>query len=298
MRQLERLTDASVRDRDVLFVFGNGFDIAHGIESSYGDFEAWVEARGNDHLIDLMDIFFSNRRSLWADIETALGEYEEGDILDYCRPNSEIDYDHMMRSVAEVEDAPDWIFKPILDEFLQSFHQWVDSIDIANAIPKWILPPSSLYFTFNYTDTLESVYAIPQPQVMHIHGSRLVNEDEYVVGHNNWRDPNRHDTLHGEWYFEQETKNKIIGWMNELRKDTQRIIQEHTDFFQKLSAVSTVVVLGHSLYEVDWSYFKEIANRVRKDAKWLFYYHTDQDLQRMRSFVAEASLSSADYRYK
>lgn len=44
---------------EVLYIIGNGFDISHGINSRYSDFERWVEEKGNDQLIGLMDIFFS-----------------------------------------------------------------------------------------------------------------------------------------------------------------------------------------------------------------------------------------------
>lgn len=58
---------------EVLYVIGNGFDLSHGIESSYRHFAQWVKAQGNNQLIGLMDTFFSNKRSLWSDVETALG---------------------------------------------------------------------------------------------------------------------------------------------------------------------------------------------------------------------------------
>lgn len=119
------------RNDELLFVIGNGFDLAHGIESSYWDFAQWVKAQGNNQLIELMDIFFSNKCSLWSDVETALGKYDEEGIFDYCRPEEDIDYDHMLRSVAAVEDAPDLLFKPTLEEFLSVYREWVDSIDIS-----------------------------------------------------------------------------------------------------------------------------------------------------------------------
>ena len=73
--------------QDVLYILGNGFDIAHGISSRYSDFEKWVKARGNKQLVDMMNVFFSNEHDLWADVETALGEYREEEIFDYCKPN-------------------------------------------------------------------------------------------------------------------------------------------------------------------------------------------------------------------
>ena len=252
--------------QDVLYILGNGFDIAHGISSRYRDFEHWVKAKGNEQLIGMMDIFFSNEHDLWADIETALGEYREEEIFDYCKPIEEIDYDHMMRSVAAIEDAPDWLFKPILDDFLNSFTDWVNSIDISQARQQLQLEPQSRYLTFNYTETLEKVYGTPADNILHIHGSRVVKGGAYIMGHNNIKPDDLYDTLNGELYFEQGTKNKIIGWMNELHKDTSSIIRHNATFFRSLSGITHVVVIGHSVNEVDWPYFDEVNKSVGANA--------------------------------
>lgn len=278
---------------EVLYVMGNGFDLSHGIESSYRNFAQWVKAQGNDHLIGLMDAFFSNKHDLWSDVETALGEYDEGEILDFCRPEEGIDYDHMMRSVAAVEDAPNSFFKPTLEEFLSAFRDWVNDIDISQAKANQNLSPDSKYLTFNYTETLEFVYGIPKSQVLHIHGSRLLNND-YILGHNNLKDANQHDTLNGELYFEQETKNKIISWMNDLYKNTQSIIHRNQHFFNSLGNIKWVVVKGHSLYDVDWPYFDEIAKHISKNAQWTFFYHSEEDLERMRKYIKHVGI--IDYR--
>lgn len=187
---------------EVLYILGNGFDIAHGISSRYSDFEYWVNTKGNDRLIGMMNIFFSNEHYLWEDVETALGEYREEEIFDYCKPIEEIDYDHPMRSVAAIEDGPDWLFKPILDDFLDSFTDWVNSIDISQARQQLHIESQSKFLTFNYTETLEKVYGFPDDNILHIHGSRAVKGNTYIIGHNNIKPENLYDTLNVELYFE------------------------------------------------------------------------------------------------
>jgi len=68
-----------------------------------------------------MNIFFSNRRDAWGDIEKALGEYDEENIFDFCKPDEEFDYDHPTRSIGAVEDALEILFKPLLNQFLEAF---------------------------------------------------------------------------------------------------------------------------------------------------------------------------------
>lgn len=284
--------DMTPHPSEVLYIIGNGFDISHGINSRYSDFERWVEEKGNDQLIDMMDIFFSNEHYLWADVETALGEYREEEIFDYCKPNEEIDYDHMMRSVAATEDGPDWIFKPVLNKFLENFTDWVDSIDISPACQQQQLGTQSKYLTFNYTETLEKVYGIPDDNILHIHGSRAVKGGAYIMGHNNIKPDDLYDTLNGELYFEQDTKNKIIGWMNELHKDTSSIIRHNASFFHSLSGITHVVVIGHSVNEVDWPYFDEINKSVGSNTHWHFHSHSSDDRERIEAYIAHSGIAN------
>lgn len=273
---------------EILYVIGNGFDIAHDIRSQYGDFKRWVMERGNQQLIRMMDIFFSNEHDLWSDIETALGEYREDEILDFCKPTEGIDYDHPMRSIAAIEDGPNWIFKPILDEFLKSFTAWVNSIDILHAkqLSKiYQLEEQSKFLTFNYTETLEEVYNIPNNNVLHIHGSRTEAKNGYIMGHNKIKPNDLHDTLNGEFYFEQDTKNKIIGWMNQLYKDTSSIIRHNEQFFHSLKGITHISVIGHSLNKVDWPYFDAIKNNVQMNTTWIFNPYSSEDKKRIEAYI-------------
>ena len=124
MNQKSLFPAMDVENKHTLFIIGNGFDLAHEIKSQYSDFAKWLRQRGNDRLVQMMEIFFSNYRDFWGDIEKALGEYDEEEIVDWCSPDEGIDYDHPTRSVAAIEDSPDWLFKPILEEFLEAFNGW------------------------------------------------------------------------------------------------------------------------------------------------------------------------------
>lgn len=283
--------DIEIEASQVLYVIGNGFDLAHGIKSSYKDFYKWVKDGNFMSSLELMDVFFSTQREFWGDIEKALGEYDETQIVDYCKPDEEIDYDHPTRSVAAVEDGPDWLFKPELDGFLEAFHQWVDSIDLNDAASMYTLHTEGRYLTFNYTETLEKAYGISSERIVHVHGCRLT-DNEYIIGHNNQRDHNEAYADESELYFYQDTCAKIIRWMNELVKDTISIIGRHKDFFNSLSDVKHVIVYGHSFYEVDWPYLLEIVKQIGSDIPWIIGYHSDSDLVRIDRFIQEAGLTN------
>ena len=141
--QLELFQD-TLSDNRILYIIGNGFDLAHGIKSSYWNFREWL-GNNRSNLIGMMDIFFSNQRDVWSSIEQALGEYNEESILDYCRPDEEFDYDHSLSSSARVEDSPMTFFQPVLEEFRDAFRDWVDSIEIRGIKKLYRLNPDSRY---------------------------------------------------------------------------------------------------------------------------------------------------------
>lgn len=119
-------------------------------------------------------------------------------------------------------------FQPVLEEFRDAFRDWVDSIEIRGVKKLYRLNPDSRYLSFNYTDTLETEYGITPNQVTHIHGSRL-NDEEYIIGHNNNRNPSSvwdDDGL----TFEQQAYENIIVWMNEFTKQYNRNIANHSSF--------------------------------------------------------------------
>lgn len=106
MNQKSLFPEIDVENKHTLFIIGNGFDLAHGIKSQYSDFAKWVRQQGNDRLVRMMEIFFSNKRDFWGDIENALGEYDEEEIVDWCSPDEGVDYDTQLVQWQQSKMAP------------------------------------------------------------------------------------------------------------------------------------------------------------------------------------------------
>ena len=275
-------------ESETLIIIGNGFDIANGIRSTYNGFREWLHAKGESNLIGLMDVFFSNKRNVWNDIEKAMGEYDEESILSFCRPDEEFDYDHSLSSSARIEDSPMAIFQPALGQFKDKFDEWVESIEIFGAERIIELSPNCRYLTFNYTDTLETIYGIPKQNIVHIHGSRLVH-DEYIIGHNHYRDPN--DAWDEEsLIFESRAKESIIESMNGFVKDYNGIIVKYSSFFSKLSSTKQIICFGHSMNTIDWPYFEAIIDRVGKDVPWRISCYSKEDFDNVNEFKSHFGL--------
>lgn len=263
----------------VLYVIGNGFDLAHNIKSNYTDFENWV--RSNNENADILKALFSKRRDFWGDIETALGEYDEEYILNYCKPEENFDEDHSLRAAASIEDAPDYVLKPALDDLKDWFEDWVDSIDIGNVKPKFRLHKNAKFLSFNYIETLESIYKIPSNRVCHIHGVRP--ERGYVFGHNRKRD---HVVGGNEMpLYEENAKLAIQNYMNFFYKESEKVIRCNRKFFNSLKKIKYVYVLGHSLSDVDMVYFRHLLPCFKSQPVFYFSWYSREDVSKIKRFT-------------
>lgn len=295
MKQLELISDYEIKESERLYVIGNGFDVRHRIDSKYTDFKEWVRKNKDADLIGLMDTFFSNECDFWADVENALGDYREGEITEFCEPISSEDfkYEHPGQWQAGVEDGIPYIFENAMERFRDAFDEWVRSIEIDGIEPDMILPAASKYLSFNYTETLELFYHVPEKNVRHIHGCRMIDGDEFVLGHNNMRDVNEPYEDDGELLPYQNAYSEVIEVMNQWAKDPKVIISRNKGFFSSLSDCRAVCVMGLSYNAIDMPYLQEVAAKVTPGCKWWLYYYSKKDYE--RAIVAAKSLKLKDY---
>lgn len=67
-----------------------------------------------------------------------------------------------------------------------------------------------------------------------------------------------------------------------LQKDTEAILADHADFFEKVRDVDQIVVLGHSLGKVDWPYFQKISAHAPTAVWRISYYPAEAEKQMER----------------
>lgn len=266
-----------------LHIIGNGFDLAHGLPTSYWDYHQFLLDNGEAWFVNMMENYFGNMPSLgnhrqqgnilWSDLERALGEYNVDDIYDFLQDGHEEDLDHMTQYVEAIESELQYHFVDIKQQFQETFADWCRSIDVTQAKRKHIphLDPNGLFLTFNYSDTLERVYGVPEANILHIHGRSSKRNDELIVGHNKKAKLTRH--YQAGFVDVPQCMQTIASTINGLLKDQQGIIQRHARFFNGLNIVDKVVVYGHSMASVDLPYFKAVHNNVSQNARWHFSYY-------------------------
>ncbi|HHB7812202.1 MULTISPECIES: bacteriophage abortive infection AbiH family protein [Klebsiella pneumoniae complex] len=256
-----------------LYIIGNGFDIRHGLPTGYKHFKSYV-AKNDQELYDAIEEYMPAGDE-WNELESALGEIDYELILQ----NSEMflaSYNTDDWSDAYHHDYQyevDKITRMLSARLKEQFTDWVKGINIADAydseqyIPP--IPRESLYFSFNYTNTLQQIYAVPDAQIIHIHGN-CSYDDDLILGHsfrvekplNPYIGPDQ-DTRIAEAY------DSINEYFGNTFKPSEDIIKEESVFFSSLNNVDEVIVLGHSLAEVDGEYFAKINKSIQENARWI-----------------------------
>lgn len=217
---------------------------------------------------------------LWSDFELALGQYDIEKVIKW----SWEDLFLTQYSIGGQRfDSPNFFLETQLNHIINSaFSAWAKQIQLADkAVCR--LPDDALYVTFNYTDTLETLYHIPAEQVLHIHGRASV-DDDLIVGHNRQINPSDYWDDRIDMRENNERMQRLCD-MNDLCKPFDRIIESNEPFFKRMKAVKDIYVKGHSCEEIDYPYFKKIKSSVAKDAQWHFNPYTPEDelrIQRMK----------------
>lgn len=158
----------------VLYIIGNGFDLYHGIKSSYGSFRKWLQTHDYDTYQTYETV--CDYDALWSDFETGMAYVSRDFFLESGLaffPDSKSDPDEW--SAADIflgGDAASSSAYELLDKLKKDFHKWVCSLSVPRDYKNKMLyvDDYARFLTFNYTTFLESHYGIPSSQINHIHG--------------------------------------------------------------------------------------------------------------------------------
>lgn len=286
-----------------LYVIGNGFDLAHGVPSSYSKFRDWLGRRSD--LRETLETYIRND-ALWWNLEEALAD------LDLDTPSMAIPemldafgaYDpdaQMADYYAAIDMAMDPV-DTITNELPKKFRKWIESLSVDSSVKplSGLVKPGAKYLNFNYTEFAETLYGAKG--VCYIHGSRKNHKDKLILGHSykkyvpdvSVKMPRFKDgfkrgmvnaafddaMVHAGWYDQATTKN------------SRQIIKEHESFFDGLSDIDTVIVIGHSLSKVDMEYFEKICSEIHSDAKWIFSCHDSGGLKAVNAFVKAMAIGT------
>ena len=171
-----------------LFIIGNGFDIMHGVPSSYYCFRDSM-GRHNE-LRNALEMYI-RKEDLWADFEESLAHLDEeamlgtvNDWMDILDVKDQFDDDFSAADFFMAAETATGPAQTIIRELPGRFRKWVCTLKPTNARKPLvdILAKQSTFINFNYTEFLETLYEIPKDNVWYIHGDRR-EKKELILGH-------------------------------------------------------------------------------------------------------------------
>lgn len=298
-----------VNPSDSLVIIGNGFDIIHGAKSSYLDFKKTIGK--NSSLRTDMETYLDTC-DLWSNLEESLGKLNLSMFLDVGVLDMWLDefgaYD-IDAQAADLFGAVESTIYPtftIPHELNKRLRKWVKKLKVdIDKKPFSFLHGDFKVLSFNYTEFIEELYGAKSENVCYIHGCRKCKKgskpDNLILGHMPGMEEEQWDRVDLKPYkFRNPYKRFIMesaidiavreaSWYDEATtKKCEDIIKNHLNFFEELSKVKEVYVIGHSLSEVDYQYFEEVCRRI--NAKWYIGFHSYDDLIRVCKFVEYLNL--------
>lgn len=277
-----------------LYVIGNGFDLAHGMETSYGKYLSYVKQKSNDNnkWSDILD-YYPEDHKFWSDAERYICKIEREPFL-------------ALKKYFGVCLLEELLIK-IRDSFESFIINAEQKIDLLPTIFK--LDSNAFFLTFNYTSVLEELYKIDANRIIHLHNTTgdavlrqfyKLDANELVLGHG----PQPTDYFF--WSDSQVGSDKdYIQFRNKTQKNTQEIIRKNGlwEILAKLQKhITEVVFFGFSFAPAD----KDCINTINmfispQRAKYIVYYHiedgeTDNDaIERLSNNMIASAVNPNDF---
>jgi len=306
---------------DKLYIIGNGFDVAHGIPTTYWSFRTYLEEHNPEFLLffeKLYDIeplddtepWYSEdaqerwnksvNNELWSIFEEVMGHPNISSMEDFS--SSVLDDMDLETGNIGIRDTMDDYWKNefgFVNELQGLVNEWISKIDLLGILPKkkgLIRNSNDYFFTFNYTNTLEDVYHVEN--VMHIHGSIGESANyEPIMGHCNKSEIDKYRRLSYEAEEEYDEggasiNSAISGYLEAIFKNTASLIKFHDHYFSCLSSVNHVIVVGWSAGDVDVPYLQKIKECVNSGAKWTAYFYDEIALNSIKDAFEKTGITS------
>ena len=263
-----------------IFIIGNGFDLANGIDTSYKSFHRYLKNFDKDTFNLTCALFwdqYDESDYLWSNFEKNLSSFNIA-AFDFYMDFQTLDVNPLALANAKIEK----VVNAWKNNLYAIFKLWI--YDIFQNIIKTdcITNNSDLFINFNYTCTLEQLYGVPSKNILHIHNT--VNDNILILGHGvefnlteilaTYGLIKNGEVISTRSEFIDAYLQYYIGSL--LKKDVQAIIHNKMGFFDNCSDIEEIIVLGHSFGDVDLPYFKYLADRFN-GCQWRVGFYNENE---------------------
>lgn len=301
-----------------LYIFGNGFDIAHGINTSYWAFRTYLSDNYDDFLMQFEKMYNIERlddtepwytsaaqrrwedsinKEFWSFFEQEMGNPNASEMEGFSSCIiDDLDLEGGNIGIESMMDAywdDQYGFINQLNNYILEWAEQIDITKVCTQNSSLIECEDALFLTFNYTSILEDIYHIDSYQILHIHGGiTSISDTSPIIGHGNTTDIvyHRQQAQSASDVFDEGTTsihNAIANFIETTHKDTSSIIENNHLFFSKLKNITTINILGWSIGNVDVPYLIKIRDSVPCDTQWNIYYYSQESLAMISKVISE-----------
>lgn len=259
---------------------------------------------------------------LWKDFEANMRDVNENLIFDEYEFGLEYETEYDDQIKENIERDVLETFYEVYERLQDKLDEWILNIDITNLNKKTSLINNEkydLYLNFNYTRVLEEVYNIEE-EICHIHGK--IGKTSLIMGHNNKdkinelekelnyyttrnidllnkKEPEVGIDEYEEYEELEETNNEfterikceeLLKFYKETYKEPSYYIEENYYFFKNISEIDEILIIGHSLNEIDIPYFEYIFSKVKNEVKWKVYYYLEEDREIFKNKILKLGI--------
>lgn len=259
-----------------LVIIGNGFDLHHGMQTSYLNYREYLLRNGGKDIVECFEEQEElNEIYLWNNLEHVLGLLNYEKAYCYLLPYNDENWSDSAHHDFQYEIEKMTQYWPGIKDNLAN---WIRQIDYKKADKNLfsIINNDSSFLSFNYTNTLEVLYGINKENILYIHGDASETE-ELVLGH-------RNESYYPEWDINDKDCDVRLLEADQImeshrlntQKDIESIINQNSQFFEGIDIYDEVYVLGLSYNDIDAEYLKKIAEN-GKHLKWYFNWYSRED---------------------
>ena len=298
-----------IDSNETLYMLGNGFDLMHGVKSSYYSFR---DSMGKNNAVRVILERYFTVEDIWASFEENLAYFN----LDMMCSSQMIDehldiadaYDEdagMAEFYMAVENAVEPL-RVVSEELPKKFRKWVETLEIGTDDR----PLMSLFgdsqrkvLSFNYTEFAEELYGVAKSDVCYIHGCRRKEKgkakERLILGHLPGESDAAYNMRNEKVWKRNPLRARLVEYAQEVAvsfasrydegftKNSKDIIQQHNAFWDTIKDVKAVVTIGHSLAPVDWDYFCKIKDSIQDidNVRWFIACHSIYDLENLEALL-------------
>lgn len=312
-----------------LYIVGNGFDLHHRLSTQYSAFAVYLLNHHRERYLKMIEYYslpdfddynltpreINDMKTEWNEFEERLADLDFQTILDentdYIPSVSDDDWNSDVHAYQQIMEG---IVDDLTRNLFASFREFILQVNFPTDIADRAITmeADSVALSFNYTNTLERYYGFTEEQVLYIHG-KASRDENIVLGHSRQDNPMQEEPPampeglseedQDRWRDEQSShydysyesgKEELSYYFDESFKHTQDIIAENSSFFESLSEVDRIIVLGHSLGNVDLPYFSQVIRSIAPPAKWTVSWFNDSEQSYKRQVLEGMGVLTAD----